>query len=253
MFRGTILIVDDEESILANSCELLGGEYTILTARSAAEAMRLLAEVRVHVIVSDYKMPGRDGLSFLIETKECHPSCVRVLMTAYADMELVVRALNEGEIHRFVSKPFTAFELRSILRDCLRYASVVAGREIGSRSKSVLVAHDSAISLSTLKIGLSPSYRVFATSNGLDVLTIIASNTIDALIIGVGLEMMDGCTITSYLKREKSVPFPIVIWSSDISGPFEEHLRECGTDLCIDERKPDSSRLLRDFLRERLG
>ena len=253
MFRGTILIVDDEESILENTRELLGDEYTIHTARSAAEAMGILAEAKVHVIVSDYKMPDCDGLSFLIETKESFPSCVRVLMTAYADMELVVRALNEGEIHRFVSKPFTSFEFRSILRDCLRFASIAEDRELGSRSRSVLIAHDSAISLSTLRIVLSPSYRMYATSNGLDVLTIIAANTIDALVIGVGLEMMDGCTITSYLKNEKSVPFPIVLWSSDISGPFAEHLGECGADLCIDERQPDSSRLLRDFLRERLG
>lgn len=253
MLRGTILIVDDEEAILENTRELLGGEYTIHTARSAGEAMGILENIEVHVIVSDYKMPGRDGLSFLIETKQSFPSCVRVLMTAYADMELVVRALNEGEIHRFISKPFTSIEFRSILRDCLRFASVTAEREVGSRSKSVLIAHDSAISLSTLRIVLSPSYRLHATSNGLDVLTIIACNTIDALVIGVGLDMMDGCTITSYLKHENASPFPIVLWSSDISGLFEEHLRDCGADLCIDERKPDCSRRLRDFLKERLG
>ena len=52
------------------------------------------------MIVSDYKMPGGDGLALLIEVKKRHPGVIRVLMTAYADMHSVIRAMNEGEIHR---------------------------------------------------------------------------------------------------------------------------------------------------------
>ena len=80
------------------------------------------------MIVTDFKMPGMDGLALLIEVKRRHPAVIRVLMTAYADMQLVIRAMNEGEIHRFISKPYKSFEFRRILEECEAMARIVERR-----------------------------------------------------------------------------------------------------------------------------
>ena len=81
----------------------------------------------------------------------------------------------------------------------------------------------------------------------------MSKNDVSALVLGVGLEMLDGCTITSYLKKEKKVDFPIIIWSRDISGPFEGYLRDCGAYLWIDESNPAASQLLRNYLSDNVS
>jgi hypothetical protein len=64
---------------------------------------------------------------------------------------------------------------------------------------------------------------------------------------------MDGCTITSYLKKEKKASFPVIVWSRGISGPLEDHLRECGADFWVDENNPEASNILREYLKGQLG
>ena len=78
MDKGTVLIVDDEEAILQNLTQLFGTAYKIHTASSAEEADKVLHREHVHVIISDYKMPVQDGLSFLIDMKERFPAVIRL-------------------------------------------------------------------------------------------------------------------------------------------------------------------------------
>jgi DNA-binding NtrC family response regulator len=254
MERGTVLIVDDEPAILRSLKALFDRDHHIITAASASEAMEIMRSQTVHVLVSDYKMPGGDGLSLLIEVKKKFPGTIRVLMTAFADMNLVVRALNEGEIHRFISKPYMSFEFRSMLKDCIRLSGILSDEDRSADTEQlVLLAHDSKISLSTLQIILGSSYRTLTTSSGPDLLDHVSKNDVSALVLGVGLEMLDGCTITSYLKKERKVGFPVIVWSRDISGPFEGYLRDCGADFWIDEGNPAASQLLRDYLRDNIS
>ncbi len=254
MEKGTVLIVDDEPAILRSLKALFDRDHHIITAPAAREAVEILRSQTVHVIVSDYKMPGQNGLSLLIEVKKTFPATIRVLMTAFADMNLVVRALNEGEIHRFISKPYMSFEFRAMLRDCLILSGIQSEeRKEANVERLVILAHDSKISLSTMQIIIGASYRTLSTSSGPDLLDHVSKNDVGALVLGVGLEMLDGCTITSYLKKEKKVDFPIIIWSRDISGPFEGYLRDCGADCWIDESNPAASQLLRDYLRDHVS
>jgi CheY-like chemotaxis protein len=251
--KGVILIVDDEPVILSTLSEMFGQEYTLFLASNAAEALDILSREKVHVVVSDFKMPGMDGLALLIEVKRRHPLCARVLMTAYADMQLVIRAMNEGEIHRFLSKPYKSFEFRRILEEALELSRIMERREEKPHSRLVLIAHDSQIGQATLKLLLTPAYQVACTANGIEALSMISARQVDAVILGVGLELLDGCTIASYLKKEKRSPIPVVIWASGLSGPYEEYLRECGADLVLDDRNQSSPEQLQQFLRKRLA
>jgi DNA-binding NtrC family response regulator len=248
-----VLIVDDDQAVLRSLADLLRRRCRVFTANSAYQAGILLKKHEIHVIVTDHKMPGQTGLSLLLDVKTTHPRTIRVLMTAFADMNLVIRALNEGEVHRFLSKPFKPLEFSAIIDDCIRLARISRdGADHVAEAASIVIAHDSAISLSTLRIVIGPSYRLLSTSNGLEVLSIVSSNTVDALVLGIGLEMLDGCTITAYLKREKNVSFPIIFWSTELTTTMEAHLQDCGADFWIDENSPRASASLKEFLERHL-
>lgn len=252
MDKGRVLIVDDEPSILYGLSELFGQEYTLCTSASAEQALTLLERERIEVVVSDYRMAGMDGLSFLIQVKRRHPEIVRILMTAYADMQLVIRALNEGEVHRFIAKPYKSAELRTMLRECTALARLLDhGLRQGGR-RIVLIAHDSMASQTVLRTLLGPGYQVLATGNGIEAMSILARQQVDAVVLGIGLALLDGCTIATYLKQEQRAKTPVVFWASDVAGPFKSYLVECGADLVLDQNDPASLARLKNFLAAQL-
>ncbi|MHB8836190.1 MAG: response regulator [Candidatus Methylomirabilia bacterium] len=249
-----ILIVDDEPALLSGLCGLFGERYSVFTATNAETALQLLAREReIGVILTDYKMPGMDGLSLLVKVKTLYPQIVRVLMTAYADMNLVIRALNEGEIHRFIAKPYRALELSRILEDCRDLAAIATSHTTAGGGKTILVAHDSAATQAVLRMLLAPAYEVLTTDNGIEAINILAHRQVDAIVLGIGLALLDGCTIASYLRQEQHAKTVIVFWSSEVSEPAERYLEECGADLVLDHRDPDSLTRLKQFLARKLG
>jgi CheY-like chemotaxis protein len=248
-----VLIVDDEPDFLSGLWGLFGETYTLFTATNAETALQILArERKIGLIVTDYQMPGMDGLALLVKVKTLYPQIVRVLMTAYADMALVVRALNEGEIHRFIAKPYRAPEFRKILEECRDLAAIAASRSTAGGGKTILVAHDSVACQAVLRMLLTPAYEVLTTANGIEAVNILAHRHVDAIVLGIGLALLDGCTIASYLKREQQAKTPVVFWSGDIEAPVEQYLEECGADLVLDHRNPDSLTQLQRFLAKKL-
>lgn len=251
MTKCRVLIVDDETACFNGLWGLFGESYSLFTATSAEIALEILAREPVGVIVTDYRMPGMNGLALLMEVKRRFPHVVRVLMTAYADMDLVVRALNEGEIQRFIAKPFRAQDFDRILRECRELAQAAA-RNGADAGQTVLVAHDSPTCRRALHLLLSRTYQVLTTANGVEAMNWIATRRIDAVVLGVGLELLDGCSIAAYLKKERKLEVPIIFWSGDVAGSFGEYLGECGADLVLDQHSHDSLVSLQQFLAKRL-
>jgi two-component system NtrC family sensor kinase len=95
-----ILFVDDEPNILSTLRRLfLDEDYELLTADSAEKGLALMQEnPSVQVVVSDYRMPGMNGVDFLKKVHECWPDSVRIILSGYADTAAVVSAINEGKI-----------------------------------------------------------------------------------------------------------------------------------------------------------
>jgi CheY-like chemotaxis protein len=101
-----VLCVDDERSVLDGLSLHLRRRYTVLTAESGPSALELLKlEPAVAVIVSDMRMPGMDGATFLYESRRVVPDATRLLLTGQTGTELAVKAVNEGQIFRFLTKP----------------------------------------------------------------------------------------------------------------------------------------------------
>ncbi len=113
----TILCVDDEIHILNCLNRVLRRDrYRILTATSGPEAMRLLCENTVDVVISDQRMPEQNGTVFLQNVKDKFPDVVRIILSGYADVNDILDAINTGEIFRFLVKPWNDDELRDTIR-----------------------------------------------------------------------------------------------------------------------------------------
>jgi response regulator RpfG family c-di-GMP phosphodiesterase len=116
----TILCVDDEPNILSALKRLLRpAGYHVLTAESGAAGLALLASEPVDLVISDMRMPEMDGAHFLEQVRQRWPDTMRLLLTGYADIKSTINAINQGEIYRYVAKPWDDKELPLILREAL--------------------------------------------------------------------------------------------------------------------------------------
>ena len=108
----TVLIVDDQELIreLLESA-LLRENYTVLSASSAEEALEILANQTVDVVISDEVMPGMSGSDFLSIVRKKHPDILRIILTGQAQIDSAIKAINEGEVYRFFTKPCNVVDL----------------------------------------------------------------------------------------------------------------------------------------------
>ena len=117
-----ILIVDDEPDILESLSDVfqlhLPG-VKVLTAPNGQRALDMLGKETVDLIVSDYKMPGMDGLEFLTKARHVAPAASRILITAYPELNVAVRAINEAQIQNFLTKPITPQALMEAVNSAL--------------------------------------------------------------------------------------------------------------------------------------
>jgi DNA-binding NtrC family response regulator len=100
-----VLVVDDKPNFLSLYRKLLADRMEVLTAGSAAEALEILAETQVEVVLSDIRMPGMDGIALLRELKARHPTIEVILVTAHGDIPQAVLAMQEGA-YSYLTKPF---------------------------------------------------------------------------------------------------------------------------------------------------
>lgn len=116
----TLLFVDDEPGILSALRRLFRPHgYRILIAESGAEGLQLLAENAVDLIISDMRMPEMDGATFLRQVRDRWPDITRILLTGYADITSTIAAINEGEIYRYIAKPWDDNEILLIVREAV--------------------------------------------------------------------------------------------------------------------------------------
>jgi len=132
-----VLFVDDEERILRSLRMLFRGRFEILTTTSGREAIDWVKQRPVHVIVSDQRMPEISGVAVLRAVAEHSPSTMRMLLTGYADMEAVTDSVNEGEIFRFIEKPWNGMALM----DSVAEAARIAMSEFAAASRPGITRH----------------------------------------------------------------------------------------------------------------
>ncbi|HEY7153649.1 MAG TPA: response regulator [Gemmataceae bacterium] len=124
--KHAILLVDDEPEILFSLRGLLRRDFDVHTAESGAEAMEVLKQQPIHVILTDQRMPGMTGVQLLHRVQGEYPQAIRIVFTGYADIKAVIDAVNQGHIYRYITKPWDPDELMSVLRQaCAAYDRLV--------------------------------------------------------------------------------------------------------------------------------
>jgi CheY-like chemotaxis protein len=114
--RARILIVDDEEAILETMAFTFEDDYDVLTATSAPAALDVLdANGPIAAVITDQRMPEMTGVEFLALVCERHPNTTRIILTGYADGDAMVRAINEGHVYAYVTKPWEPDELKQLV------------------------------------------------------------------------------------------------------------------------------------------
>jgi two-component system, response regulator PhcR len=154
-----ILYVDDEPQTRKWFARLFSDEFSILTASSVDQALQLLRErgPEIAVLVTDYRMPGRDGLALLNTAQREHRHVVRLLASAYAEKDVAIAAINQGRVLRILEKPFDEALVREALREALsiyrlreREHSLVEGRAAAIRETLGFLAHELNTPLATV-------------------------------------------------------------------------------------------------------
>jgi response regulator RpfG family c-di-GMP phosphodiesterase len=126
--KHTLLIVDDEPGLLQALRHQFFRDYRVLTAENGHAALELLGFEDVHVILSDQRMPGMTGDSFLAQARVFRPDAVRILFTGYADIQAVISSVNEGRIFRYILKPWDPIELEGIVRQAIDHHDLIVDR-----------------------------------------------------------------------------------------------------------------------------
>ena len=130
-----ILCIDDEQNVLRSLTRLfLDDPYEILTATSGAEAIAILRREPVAVVISDYRMPGMNGVELLSRVRDLSPDAVRVLLTGSADLPIAIEAIHRGEVFRFHVKPWVDEEIVRTVGEGVRRFQLVRSLRHGDEA-----------------------------------------------------------------------------------------------------------------------
>jgi two-component system probable response regulator PhcQ len=160
-----VLYVDDEEKSLINFTRAFGDQFRILTAANARDGLKLFEQNAdgIGLLMTDQRMPGEKGVWLLEKARQLRPRVLRILVTAYADMEAAIAAVNSGAIYKYVTKPWDPPQLDLTLRQALEFFMVQTERdqlllEKMSVLRNMMIA-DRIVSLGLVAAGLSHQIR----------------------------------------------------------------------------------------------
>lgn len=112
-----VLYVDDEENNLSSFKANFRRLYEIYTANSGAAALDILSQTKVHVVISDQRMPNMTGVELFMKIRKLYPESIRILLTGYTDIDALANAINDGHIYRYITKPWNEIELNSSIQN----------------------------------------------------------------------------------------------------------------------------------------
>jgi len=160
-----ILYVDDEEKSLTNFARAYSDDFRLFTATNAQDGLKLLEQHadEIGVLMTDQRMPAEKGVWLLERARQLRPHVLRMLVTAYADMDAAIAAVNSGAIYRYITKPWDPAQLELTLRHALEFFIVQTERDQLLREKMSVLRNmmiaDRIVSLGLLAAGLSHHIR----------------------------------------------------------------------------------------------
>jgi DNA-binding NtrC family response regulator len=125
-----IMVVDDEPANLRTLMRMFRESYEVLTAESGADALALLEQHNVALLISDQRMPQMSGIELMKQTVALRPQMARILLTGYTDVEALIEAINSGLVYRYVTKPWNNDDLKLTVSRALENYEVVKSKHL---------------------------------------------------------------------------------------------------------------------------
>ena len=206
--KPTLLFIDDDERLLNGLRTLFRQEYNTITVASGAAALEVLKRGPVHVVVSDQRMPEMTGVELLRKVRELAPNAVRILLTGYTDLASLVGSINQGEIFRFVKKPWDNEELRKAIGDAakiaLELASTPAPKAESPRTAGSLLVIDPTQGLARgLERLLAGSAGVKLAATPQEAAKVLAKEEIACIVADMGAGMDGLVALFRELKAKR--------------------------------------------------
>lgn len=215
--KARILLVDDEERILRSLGMLLRMQYQVFATSDGNEALQILKREKIHVLVSDQRMPIMTGTELLKQAKQISPDTVRILLTGYADADAALESLNEGEIFRYINKPWGPKELRDTIAQAVEVAVKLDELPLAAPTTSVterltclVLDHDESTYVAVKEI-LSGTHKVLWCKDVASALTVLAQEPVAILITELSLGNEDLSAMVKTLKSEHPELLTIIL------------------------------------------
>ena len=211
---GNVLCVDDEPGILRSLQWLLQKEFDVQIATSGQEALQLLQHHDFDVIISDQRMPGMMGSQFLREARRISPRSMRILLTGYSDLQAILRSVNDGEVFRFVNKPWNIRELPKIISDAASIAKnqpFEAARaetdadgdgEVDTGDEAILLIDDDPLMEQLILEAVGAEVKIIHATTLVEAVAAVEGQNIGIILSDTKVSRLDTTTMLKVLKQE---------------------------------------------------
>jgi eukaryotic-like serine/threonine-protein kinase len=227
--RPTILFLDDEDRILNALAALFRYKYQVFTATTGEQALAILKQFHVHVVVSDQRMPEMTGVEFLRRAKRVSPNTVRILLTGFSDLSAIIESVNDGEVYRFLNKPWGNQEIQAVIADALSISLSLAGsasiadepparpaESVQSEAEcpAVLMLHDKRETFERMRPLLNQSHP-FVYAESVDAcLNALQSHSVGVVVSDLQVGRNDTSELLKLLKQQHPHILTIVLAES---------------------------------------
>lgn len=210
--KGRVLCVDDEPNILRSLRWLLQKEFDVDVANSGHEGLAMVKQAHFDVIISDQRMPGMMGSEFLREVRKLSPSSMRLLLTGYSDLPAILRSVNEGEVFRFINKPWKFQELLQVVNEAAAIARshpapapVVVEDEnaaVATGSDSILIIDDDDSVMGLVTESIGGGFNVEQAHNIAEAVSAFDEKEIGIVVANMRVGNVDATRMLKLLKQE---------------------------------------------------
>lgn len=232
MGRAKLLLVDDEERVLRALEVVFRDHYELLLTTSPLQALELLDQHEFDVVICDQRMPSMSGVNLLREVRKRSPQTARLLLTGYADIPAIVACINEGEIHRYLHKPWEPAQLLRTVAQSVELAAQL--RWLGGRAATrpseklpVLVYDDDPAVATTINTMAAARFLISATGELDQALAFIAAHPAPILITEVTMGGVETLSVIASLKSACPDLIVIVLAKQQDAGVLIRLVNQC--------------------------
>lgn len=224
--KAKILFVDDEPQILVSLRALFRAKYQVFIANSGEQALEIVKAEHIHAVISDQRMPGMLGHEVLSRIKHISPNTMRLLLTGYSDLKAIMASINEGEVFRFINKPWDNAELRRIVDSAVHIAQNTMGsirldefpaaEQIESQPQqtagsAILVMDDAADTLAKVRQLYAAKNPVIAAETIDHAVQLLGSSDVAVVVCDIAIKQQDTTEFVKVLKQQYPLIMTIIL------------------------------------------